>query len=143
LAKVDLSLNLLHNTLAITAGFVQKQSLWSFKTTQLLKQSLYSISDPDMRFYLKVIESQLDKIAVIDYLVQTATKNLFICEFKFKKRELGMDVIHDMKEKIKALKVPKGFAPVPVLFHTGGVSFPVETAGYFYRIVDVENFLET
>lgn len=40
----------------IVAGFVVKQPLWSFKTAQNLKQSLYRISDPYMRFYLKVIE---------------------------------------------------------------------------------------
>lgn len=47
----------------IVAGFVVKQSLWSFKTTNLLKQSLYRISDPYMRFYLKVIEPNLGAIA--------------------------------------------------------------------------------
>jgi len=134
----------------IIAGFVQKQNLWSFKTTKPLKQSLYRICDPYMRFYLKLIEPQRNKIDLgglqntvisqlpgfeahiglqleqlllqnrslvlnslgvnpadivaagpfrqsktssktgcqIDYLVQTTTKNLFVCEFKFKRREL-------------------------------------------------------
>jgi len=188
----------------ITAGFVQKQRLWSFKTAKPLKQSLYRICDPYMRFYLKVIEPQLSRISLggfkdmllsalpgfdahmglqiehlllqnralllkaigispidivcdgpyrqsttttqkgcqIDYLAQTLTKNLFICEFKFKRRELGVDIIDDMKEKINALKVPKGFATVPVLFHLGGVASSVETAGYFYRIIDIVGFLE-
>lgn len=48
----------------ITAGFVQKQPLWSFKTAKPLKQSLYRSSDPYMRFYLKVIESNLAKISL-------------------------------------------------------------------------------
>ncbi len=47
----------------ITAGFLQKQPLWFFKTNQPLKQSLYYISDPYMRFYLKVIEKNLSRIA--------------------------------------------------------------------------------
>lgn len=188
----------------IIAGFVKKQSLWSFKTAKPLKQSLYRICGPYMRFYLKVIEPQRNKIDLggfkdialsqlpgfdahiglqleqlllqnrslllkamgiaasevvsdgpyrqsktttqkgcqIDYLVQTFTKNLFICEFKFKRRELGIDIIDDMKEKIIALKVPKGFATVPVLFHVGGVSASVATASYFYRIIDITDFLE-
>lgn len=188
----------------ITAGFVQKQPLWSFKTTKPLKQSLYRISDPYMRFYLKMIESNLDKILLsefkdivlstmpgfdehmglqlehlllqnrplllkavgvssmdivrngpyrqyatksqkgcqIDYLIQTATKNLFICEFKFRRRELGIDIISEMQDKESALKVPRGFATVPVLFHLGGVSTGVATASYFYRVIDVTNFLE-
>jgi uncharacterized protein len=47
----------------IVAGFVVKQSLWSFKTAEPLKQSLYRISDPYMRFYLKVIEPNLGAIS--------------------------------------------------------------------------------
>ncbi len=47
----------------IVAGFVVKQSLWSFKTAEPLKQSLYRISDPYIRFYLKVIEPNLGAIA--------------------------------------------------------------------------------
>ncbi|MEL6412602.1 MAG: hypothetical protein AAFQ08_00580 [Bacteroidota bacterium] len=78
----------------------------------------------------------------IDYLVQTFTNNLFICEFKFKRRELGIEVIAQMQEKVKALKAPRGFAKVPILFHVGGVSSSVATNGYFYRIVDVTDFLE-
>jgi AAA+ ATPase superfamily predicted ATPase len=189
----------------IIAGFVQKQSLWSFKTIKPLKQSLYRISDPYMRFYLKMIEPNLSKISVggfkdislstlpgfeahlglqleylllqnrplllkfigvpgvdivsdgpyrqsatamqngcqIDYLIQTITKNLFICEFKFGRRELGSNIINEMQDKIAALKVPKGFATVPVLFNLSGVSNSVATSSYFYRIVDIVDFLSS
>lgn len=78
----------------------------------------------------------------IDYLIQTITNNLFICEFKFKRRELGIEVIDTIKDKTNALKIPRGYAPVPVLFHIGGVAASVETSGYFYRIVDILSFLE-
>ena len=78
----------------------------------------------------------------IDYLVQTTTKNLFVCEFKFKRRELGLDVISEVQEKIAALKVLKGFATIPVLFHIGGVSSNVATSDYFYRIIDIADFLK-
>lgn len=187
----------------IIAGFVQKQHLWSFKTIKPLKQSLYRICDPYMRFYLKVIEPNRAKIDLnaftdmpmsqlqgfdshiglqleylllqnrrlllemmgvpanevvcdgayrqsstarkdgcqIDYLVQTATKNLFVCEFKFNRREVGAEIIQHMQQKIKALKIPKGFAAVPVLFHIGGVASVVETNDYFYRIINIEDFL--
>ncbi|PCJ29690.1 MAG: ATPase [Rickettsiales bacterium] len=188
----------------IIAGFVQKQNLWSFKTTKPLKQSLYRICDPYMRFYLKLIEPQRNKIDLgafqntaiaqlpgfeahigfqleqlllqnrslllkaiginpadivadgpfrqsktasktgcqIDYLIQTTTKNLFICEFKFKRRELGLDIITQLQEKANALKVPRGFATIPVLFHIGGVSSNVATDDYFYRIIDIADFLQ-
>jgi predicted transcriptional regulator len=210
LAEIRTSLNFPHSgTISqlmenlITAGFVQKQQLWSFKTTAPSRQSLYRINDPYTRFYLKLIEAQKAKIeksafndisitslpgfdshmglqleylllqnrplilkamgisavdvvcdgpyrqsktsiqqgCQIDYLVQTATKNLFVCEFKFKRSELGSEIIESMKKKINALKVPRGYAAVPVLFHIGGVAPSVETDGYFYRIIDISNFL--
>ena len=188
----------------IVAGFIVKQSLWSFKTTKPLKQSLYRISDPYMRFYLKVIEPNLGAIVdggfdemplstmtgfethlglqleilllqnrnlliqklgispvdvvrsgsyrqtktttqkgcQIDYLVQTKTNNLYICEFKFKKREINTEIIHEMQDKISRLKAPKGFAKVAVLFHLSGVVSSVAVNPYFYRIVDIVDFLE-
>jgi len=188
----------------VVAGFVIKQSLWSFKTTKPLKQSLYRISDPYMRFYLKVIEPNsgaiaeggfdqvslstipgfethmglqlealllqnrhllLQKLGIspvdivrsgpyrqtktttqqgcqIDYLIQTKTNTLFICEFKFKRREIGGDIIAEIQEKISRLKTPKGFAKVAVLFHLSGVAPAVATSSYFYRIVDIIDFLE-
>lgn len=186
------------------AGFVSKHTLWSFKTNKPLKQSLYRISDPYMRFYLKLIEPNLNKINLhgfqnttitsmpgfeahiglqieqlllqnstvllkkigihpediiasgpfkqsksatrrgcqIDFLIQTTTKNLFICEFKFKRRELGVDVLSEVQDKVTALKVPRGFAVIPVLFHIGGVSSNVATSDYFYRIIDISDFLK-
>ncbi|MHC0449057.1 MAG: AAA family ATPase [Candidatus Lariskella arthropodorum] len=189
----------------IVAGFIVKQSLWSFKTTMPLKQSLYAISDPYMRFYLKMIEPNLAKISIngyadvtlqslpgfeihlglqleylllqnrslifkaigihaldivssgpyrqmktstqqgcqIDYLVQTVTKNLFICEFKFKKREVNSDIINEVQDKITKLKVPRGFASIPVLLHLSGVTESVATSSYFYRIIDIVDFLES
>lgn len=187
----------------IIAGFVKKQKLWSFKTTKSLKQSLYYICDPYMRFYLKLIEPKRDRIDAgkmqkiqvskisgfgthmglqleqllmqnsslllkkmgvlpmgviadgpfrqikttkqagcqIDYLVQTETKNIFICEFKFMRSELGIEVIQQMEKKMQALAVPRGFAVLPVLFHIGGVSVSVELSNYFYRIIDISDLL--
>ena len=189
----------------IVAGFVIRQSLWSFKTAEPLKQSLYRISDPYMRFYLKVIEPNLGAIAdggfdqvplsttpgfethmglqlealllqnrpllleklgispvdivrsgpyrqmktttqqgcQIDYLIHTKTNSLFICEFKFKRREISSEIISEMQEKISRLKTPKGFAKVAVLFHLSGVASSVATSPYFYRIIDIVDFLET
>ncbi len=188
----------------IVASFVVKQSLWSFKTAKPLKQSLYRISDPYIRFYLKAIEPNASAIAdggfdqvplstmpgfethmglqlealllqnrplllqklgisavdivrsgpyrqtktttqqgcQVDYLVQTKTNSLFICEFKFKKREISSDIMSEMQEKIARLKTPKGFAKVAALFHLSGVTPSVATSSYFYRIVDIVDFLE-
>lgn len=187
----------------IIAGFVQKQALWSFKTTKPLKQSLYRISDPYLRFYLKLIQPNLAKIAVnalrtvslsalpgfdahlglqleylllqnrevllevigllpadlvcdgpyrqtatqahrgcqIDYLIQLRTQTLFVCEFKFRQRELDTDVIDEVQERINTLKVPRGFATNAVLFHLSGVSPAVATSSRFYRVIDIAQFL--
>ena len=189
----------------MVAGFIEKQSLWSFKTTKLLKQSLYRIIDPYIRFYLKMIAPSIEAIKLgdfdlipistipgfdvhlglqieclllqnrclilqklgispvdivrsgsyrqfrtntqegcqIDCLIQTKTNTLFVCEFKFKKREINSDIIVQMQEKLKRLKAPRGFAKVPVLFHLSGVADSVETSSFFYRIIDVSDFLKT
>jgi len=188
----------------IVAGFVVKQSLWSFKTAAPLKQSLYRISDPYMRFYLKMIAPNLEAIlrgefediplstmsgfdahiglqlemlllqnrvlllqslgipavdivlsgpyrqtknatkqgCQIDYLIQTKTNSLFICEFKFKRREINSDIIGEMQEKISRLNAPKGFARIPILFHLSGVSSSVATSSYFYRIIDIVDIMD-
>jgi uncharacterized protein len=78
----------------------------------------------------------------IDYLIQTQTSNLFICEFKFKRRELGLEVIDEVKEKINRLVIPHRFGAVPVLLHLGGVSDKVYDTNYFYRIIDIADFLD-
>lgn len=78
----------------------------------------------------------------IDYLVQTMMNSLFLCEFKFKRRELGVEVVEAMQEKIQALKIPRGYAAVPVLFHVGSVTTSVYDQGFFYRLIDIGDFLE-
>ena len=50
-------------------------------------------------------------------------------------------VISEVQDKVTALKVPRGFAVIPVLFHIGGVSSNVATSDYFYRIIDISDFL--
>lgn len=79
----------------------------------------------------------------IDYLIQTRSNNLFICEFKFSRRELGPEIISEMEDKIKQFSIPRGFAAVPVLFHLGGVSQSVYDKRFFYSIIDINDFLNT
>ncbi|OGT67422.1 MAG: hypothetical protein A3J38_06950 [Gammaproteobacteria bacterium RIFCSPHIGHO2_12_FULL_45_9] len=63
-------------------------------------------------------------------------------EFKFKRRELGVDIIEEVQEKIDRFVIPRGYAVVPVLFHLGGVSDSVYDRKYFYRIIDLADFLQ-
>ena len=45
-----------------------------------------------------------------------------MCEFKFKRRELFLDIIDTTKEAIAQFSVPRGYGVAPVLFHLGDVS---------------------
>lgn len=78
----------------------------------------------------------------IDYLVQTKTRNLFVIEFKFNRRELGSEIIEEVQEKIDKLTKPKGYAAIPVLLHIGGVSESTYEKNYFYKIIDMHDLLE-
>lgn len=186
------------------SGFVTEHYGWSIKTGSLGKMSLYRLSDNYIRFFLKYIEPNLNKINAngyqdvslnqlpgwdaimgfqvenmllknrdllikalgispadviadnpylqrakarqdgcqIDYLVQTTLNNLFVCEFKFKRREIGMEVIDEVKEKVKRLVIPRGFGVAPVLVHIGGVTASVYDERYFYRIIDMADLIE-
>ncbi len=79
----------------------------------------------------------------IDYMIQDKHHVLYICEVKFLAREIGMQVIDEVREKIKRLKLPKQFSYRPVLIHVNGVSEVVEEAQYFSDIVDLGEFLTT
>ena len=47
------------------------------------------------------------------------------------------EIIDEMCEKIKRLEMPRGMAAVPVLFHLGDVAEFVYSQRYFYRIIDI------
>lgn len=79
----------------------------------------------------------------IDYLIQTRTNNLFVCEIKFSQNELKTGVIKEVKEKIEKLAVPKNFACLPVLIHVNGVSDELQEAHYFFEIINFSEFLTT
>lgn len=194
--------SLVHNL--IMAGFVSKHFQWSLKTGGLSKYSLYRLSDPYVRFFIKYIEPNQRKInqksfenlsvnqlpgwesmmgyqveslllhnrslllktvgiapsdivgdnpyfqsqttrqkgCQIDYLVQTHSRNLFLCEFKFNRKELGTDIIDSVKNKLQRFSIPRGYGIAPVLVHMSGVSDQVHDSLYFYKIIDISDFLE-
>ncbi len=78
----------------------------------------------------------------IDYLIQTHAKNLFLCEFKFNKRSLGLEVITSVQEKIERFAAPPEFGIAPILFHMGEVAPAVLASKYFYRIINIVDLLE-
>lgn len=77
----------------------------------------------------------------IDYMIQTRFNTLFVFEFKFSQHPLNKSVIQEVKQKIKALSLPKNFVCVPILIHVNGVSDEVMEAGYFYEVIDFTELL--
>lgn len=101
------------------------------------------ISPSDCVFDNPYIQTQStkNKGCQVDYLIQTRTNNIYICEFKFRRKELGTSVMEEVQNKIDRLKFPKGYAVIPVLFHIGGVADKIIDQQFFYRIVDLVSLL--
>jgi len=78
----------------------------------------------------------------IDYMIQTSFHNLYICEVKFSKNLIGPNIIQNMKEKIKRLKIPKFFSIRPILIHVNGIEESVLDKRYFDKIIDFGQFLD-
>lgn len=78
----------------------------------------------------------------IDYLIQTRFRYLYACEVKFRQGVIGTEVIQEMEEKLRRLKLPRGFSCRPVLIHVNGVSEEVTDSGYFARIIDLSELLK-
>lgn len=51
------------------------------------------------------------------------------------------EVIKDVQEKIRRLKMPKGFSLRPVLIHVNGVSQSVIDSGFFAHIVSFDDLI--
>jgi phage protein U len=49
----------------------------------------------------------------IDYMIQTRFQNLYLCEIKFSKKQIGMKIIEEMEEKRKSLKRSRNFSIRP------------------------------
>lgn len=77
----------------------------------------------------------------IDNLIQTNLGTLYVCEVKFSKNPIGMEVIEEMKKKIDSLEVAKYTSIRPVLVHVNGITSDLERSGYFTNIVDFSKLL--
>lgn len=77
----------------------------------------------------------------IDYLIQTRFGCLYLCEVKFRQGIVGKEVVEEVEEKLRRLKLPRGFSCRPVLIHVNGVSDEVVDSGYFARIIDFSELL--
>lgn len=78
----------------------------------------------------------------IDYLIQTKSNILYLCEIKFVRNVLRVDVIESVKEKIKRLSVPRNTSIIPILAHIGDVHDDVIDSQFFGKIVDLATLLD-
>ncbi|MBX9922548.1 MAG: ATP-binding protein [Rhabdochlamydiaceae bacterium] len=85
--------------------------------------------------------SKQHKGCQIDYLIQTKYNSLHLCEIKFSKGKIGMDVVKEVQEKILRLGSEKKFSIWPVLIHVNGVTDELQNSGFFSRIIDFGELL--
>lgn len=93
----------------------------------------------DNPFFQKPTSRQ--KGCQVDYLIQTKFDTVYVCEIKFSKHTIGVNVISEMKEKVKRLKVPHHISRRPVLIQVNGVTDEVLEANYFSKIIDFGELL--
>lgn len=79
----------------------------------------------------------------IDYLIQTKTNVLYACEIKFSKKAITSKIINEMKQKLDAFSLPRGFSIVPVLIHVNGVSEKLIEQQYFSHIINFSDLLRS
>jgi len=77
----------------------------------------------------------------IDYLVQTRTNVLYAVEIKFSRQPIRSTIISEMKDKLKRFQYPKHLAINPVLVHVNGVDDSVIDSNYFYKIIDINDWI--
>ncbi len=77
----------------------------------------------------------------IDYLIQTRSNVLYLCEIKFSKQLLKSNIIEEILEKQKRFSLPRGFSLLPVLIHINGVADAVMDADYFSHVIDFSELL--
>ncbi len=180
------------------SGFVSRDYTWDIKNGSISKLSQFRLSDNYVRFYLKYIEPNKQRIeeevfkglpiawytilglqfenlvinnkeqlwkllrisdgsslasspyfqtktasrpgCQIDLLIETKFNTLYLVEIKFHKEPIGMSVIEEVKEKMRRMKIPRGFSIRPVLVHVNGVQDSVIESEFFlqyYRLQPV------
>ncbi len=112
------------------------------KNRSLLYRAI-GISPQDIVFDNPYIQKGTDhhKGCQVDYLIQMRSNTLFVCEVKMRRRELGIEVIDEMKTKIDSLIIPKGFGVAPILIYLGPISDSLLSNRYFFRMIDVSELM--
>jgi AAA+ ATPase superfamily predicted ATPase len=78
----------------------------------------------------------------IDYLIQLRHNSLYLCEIKFSKKPIGMEVLKDVQRKMECLNIPgAAFSLRPVLIHVNGVTDALKESAFFTHIIDFGQLL--
>jgi AAA+ ATPase superfamily predicted ATPase len=77
----------------------------------------------------------------IDYAVQTRTHHFYLCECKFSRGVLGVDVAETVQEKCRKLSVPRNMHVSPILFYSGELSAGLAASTFFYRMISIDLLL--
>ncbi len=75
----------------------------------------------------------------IDLLIQ-CRHTLYVCEIRFRNK-IRKEVIRDVQEKIRKLKLPRNLTVRPVLIHAGELSSGVLKEGYFDQCLSFTDLL--
>lgn len=78
----------------------------------------------------------------IDYMIQTKYNSLHLCEIKFSKEIIGIDVINEAKQKIDRLGCKKNFSIWRALIHVNGVTESITDSGFFSHLIDFSQLLK-
>lgn len=102
-----------------------------------------NLLDEDIIFDNPYFQRKTNRIqgCQIDYLIQTRHDSLYICEIKFDKEPIGMNIIKEVKEKMLKIKSPKFMSKRAVLIHVNGVKESVMDISFFYKIIDFSQLL--
>jgi AAA+ ATPase superfamily predicted ATPase len=186
------------------SGFIRREYTWHINNGKQSKLSRYCIKDNYLRFYLKCIAPNHNKIerdsynnkslallpgwdgimglqfenlvlnnretiqkilnikpediiydnpyfqkqtarqeaCQIDYLIQTRFDTLYVCEVKFSKYPIKKEVVFEVQEKARKLKVPRNISRRAVLIHVNGVSEELIDCQYFSNIINFGQLLD-
>ena len=132
-----------NNALSTMPGFdsimaLQFENLVLSNRKIIIQQLYVSLEDiaMDGPYFQRPQPSKARKGCQIDYMIQTMSNILYLCEIKFSRRKVGVSVIKEMEQKLQNLAKPKGFAVIPVLIHVNGVSDSVIENAIRFRIID-------
>lgn len=187
----------------VVSGFLHRDHTWHIQSGNSAKLSQYRLADNYLRFYIKYIRPNVEKIkkgqfedrslnalpnwagimglqaenlvlnnrklikaalgiypddvvcdgaffqsptvrvkgCQIDYMIQTRFRMLYVCEIKFSRNPVGIEVIAEVQEKIKRLSLPRHTSIVPVLIHFGDLSDTLVDAQFFGKTLALEKLL--